>query len=257
MKRFYHQQVANRQTRGCREISGQGRREWVGASRRQEGAGCSPFPTAPEEFWAGDPVPPSLLHTPLGCDHAKCCFLLLPQKSKTPRVVGTGAWWSCLGGPCLESLELSSSRDLPESSWPQAQQASLLSYPCAPCPRCPPSLPLHGTTSPRTAARVSPPTTACPLLHSRASGTTGSQFPVRKGGCGPEKRQRRGRGGQVLQKVEPRVLLYAADPTGLQTPNLILLEVLVHDLKAKLGLTDEEGQGVPSPYHVPGAVLGP
>lgn len=91
MKRFYHQQVANRQTRGCREIGGQGRREWVEAAWRQEGAGCSPFPTAPEEFWAGDPVPPSLLHTPLGCNHAKCHFLLRQQKSKTPRMVGTGA----------------------------------------------------------------------------------------------------------------------------------------------------------------------
>lgn len=81
----------------------------------------------------------------------------------------------------------------------------------------------------------------------------GSHFPKRKGGCG----QTGGRGGQLLQKVEPQVLLCATDPAGLQIPILILLEVLVLCLKAKLGLIDREGQGAPSPYPVPGAVLGP
>lgn len=66
----------------------------------------------------------------------------------------------------------------------------------------------------------------------------------------------RGGGGQALQKVGPQVLLCVTDPTGLQIPMLILLEVLVHDLKAKLGLIERGGQGVPSPYHVPEIVLG-
>lgn len=195
MKRLYHQQVTNRWRRPGKLAE----KRVGGDSLRSGGTGHAPSPTAPREFQASDPVPPSFLHTLLECAHVKRCFLVAAGGVSVSR---TGEHWG---------LVVLSGRSLFGGSWHRQLLRPLLS-PAGPWTQLA-SLPRPGSVSPVPSCPL------CSLLGGRQRGltqlsvpccvegqgpwstgatrATGSHFPIRKA-----KRQMMGRGS--VQKVEPR-----------------------------------------------------